>query len=183
MSLLKPRPPSSMGLQIEAEETLVENEWLTEARGNLLMAATLIATVAFRAGINPPGGVWQEEDKEKSNIIAGTSMLATQLAKGYSIFLVSNTITLMASLSIILLMINGIPLKNKFSLWLLTMALCTALMSMAVTYFVSLGLLSPNSSPYTILIIIFSLLTWVVVWAIVLLLQGGRFLAWMVKKL
>uniref|UniRef100_A0A2N9IFJ2 PGG domain-containing protein n=1 Tax=Fagus sylvatica TaxID=28930 RepID=A0A2N9IFJ2_FAGSY len=34
----------------------------SDVRNALLVVATLIAAVTFQAGVNPPGGVWQEND-------------------------------------------------------------------------------------------------------------------------
>ncbi|KAA8540259.1 hypothetical protein F0562_024178 [Nyssa sinensis] len=159
----------------------IENEWLADARGNLLMAATLTATVAFGAGINPPGSVWQD-NLNNSDANSGTSVFARTQAKSYAYFLSCNTVTFMASLIIILLMISGFPLKHRFSLWLLTMAMCTALAGMAFTYIISLILLTPDRYDASIKIVSISLCIWLAVCGIVLLLQAGRFLPWMMKK-
>uniref|UniRef100_A0A803NEM1 PGG domain-containing protein n=1 Tax=Chenopodium quinoa TaxID=63459 RepID=A0A803NEM1_CHEQI len=37
-----------------------DRAWLEEHRTSLLVVASLIATMAFQVGINPPGGVWQD---------------------------------------------------------------------------------------------------------------------------
>uniref|UniRef100_A0A803NCL9 PGG domain-containing protein n=1 Tax=Chenopodium quinoa TaxID=63459 RepID=A0A803NCL9_CHEQI len=37
-----------------------DGTWLEEQRTSLMVVASLIATMAFQVGINPPGGVWQE---------------------------------------------------------------------------------------------------------------------------
>ncbi|KAJ0054071.1 hypothetical protein Pint_00064 [Pistacia integerrima] len=34
----------------------------TDARNVILVVVTLIATMTFQAGVNPPGGVWQDDD-------------------------------------------------------------------------------------------------------------------------
>ncbi|KAA8540258.1 hypothetical protein F0562_024179 [Nyssa sinensis] len=113
----------------------LEDHWLEEERGYLIMAATLTATVAFQAGINPPGSVWQEkEDEQKAEYIEepGVSIFATIYSvEYYKGFLRYNTISLVSSLVIILLMISGFPLTNKIALWLLTMAMSTKLIFMA----------------------------------------------------
>nr|POE75358.1 hypothetical protein CFP56_19074 [Quercus suber] len=54
-----------------------------DVRNILLVVATLIATVTFQAGVNPPGGVWQEYTIKNDTLchekvlIATASMLAT----------------------------------------------------------------------------------------------------------
>ena len=36
-------------------------DWLGRKRSALMVVASLLATVAFQAGISPPGGVWQDD--------------------------------------------------------------------------------------------------------------------------
>ena len=38
-------------------------EWLKDMRGNLAMVATVIATMIFQVGLNPPGGVVQNDER------------------------------------------------------------------------------------------------------------------------
>uniref|UniRef100_A0A803LBK9 PGG domain-containing protein n=1 Tax=Chenopodium quinoa TaxID=63459 RepID=A0A803LBK9_CHEQI len=44
----------------EALKTTKERAWLEDHRTSLMVVASLIATMAFQVGINPPGGVWQD---------------------------------------------------------------------------------------------------------------------------
>ena len=37
-------------------------EWLKEMRGWLIVLATLAASVTYQAGLNPPGGFWQDSN-------------------------------------------------------------------------------------------------------------------------
>uniref|UniRef100_A0A5B7C010 PGG domain-containing protein n=1 Tax=Davidia involucrata TaxID=16924 RepID=A0A5B7C010_DAVIN len=185
----------------------MEDHWLEVARGYLIMAATLTATVAFQAGINPPVSVWQELLTRKHYQEAGTNppesvwqelltkkhyqeagtsiFFATVYSIDYYIlFLRGNTISLVASLIIIFLMISGFPLKNKFSQWLLTMAMCTALTFMALTYLVALNLLTPDVDAQSdkrlwgVMHDIYqsSIYTWIA--ALVLLFQTARIMKW-----
>ncbi|TYJ04645.1 hypothetical protein E1A91_A12G106000v1, partial [Gossypium mustelinum] len=90
----------------------------SDVRNILLVVATLIASVTFQVGVNPPGGVWQEGDH------VGKAIYASEPAT-YSIFLISNTLTLATSMLII------IPLTYKFPFHL---EIVIATFSMAVTY-------------------------------------------------
>ncbi|KAI3991865.1 hypothetical protein MKX01_012810 [Papaver californicum] len=47
-------------------ETNNYEDWLEKKTSALLVAATLLATLGFQAGLTPPGGVWQE-DSSNSN--------------------------------------------------------------------------------------------------------------------
>ncbi|KAI8525324.1 hypothetical protein RHMOL_Rhmol13G0221800 [Rhododendron molle] len=42
----------------ERAKDLVGGDWLTKKRDSLMIVASFIATMAFQAAVNPPGGVW-----------------------------------------------------------------------------------------------------------------------------
>ncbi|KAM0917753.1 hypothetical protein ACQ4PT_009199 [Festuca glaucescens] len=47
----------------EAEDPLAERKkWFREMRGWLMVLATVAASVAYQAGLNPPGGFWQDNN-------------------------------------------------------------------------------------------------------------------------
>ncbi|TKY64309.1 PGG domain mitogen-activated protein kinase 15-like [Spatholobus suberectus] len=117
------------------------HNWMEEKRGSLMVVATLIATITFQIAINPPGGVWQSDADSQQGCApgkrceAGTSVLAFRGDKDqklkYEIFILLCTISFSASLTTILLLICGIPLRNKFVMWFLTIVMfisviCTA---------------------------------------------------------
>ncbi|XP_026438268.1 ankyrin repeat-containing protein BDA1-like [Papaver somniferum] len=83
------------------------NDWLTRQQNVLMVVASLIATMAFEAGLNPPGGIWQDNSVLKDHSgepkhLAGTSILADNAMHIHFLYMVSNTIGFFASLSIIL---------------------------------------------------------------------------------
>ncbi|KAL2902539.1 Protein ACCELERATED CELL DEATH 6, partial [Bienertia sinuspersici] len=43
-------------------------KWLEQQRTSLMVVASLIATMAFQVGINPPGGVWQDSKTQTDPI-------------------------------------------------------------------------------------------------------------------
>ncbi|KAK9273484.1 hypothetical protein L1049_018294 [Liquidambar formosana] len=62
----------------------------------------------------------------------------------YPRFLAYNTTGFIASLSIILLLITGLPFKNRFFMWILTLIMWVAITSMALTYGISVNILKPS---------------------------------------
>ncbi|KAK9280988.1 hypothetical protein L1049_003879 [Liquidambar formosana] len=158
-----------------------DSNYLEEARGNLMVTATVTATIAFQSGINPPGGVWPETTSSHQ---AGTSVLATEIPAAHSIFLAYNTVSLVASLSIILLMVSGFPLKNKLSTWLLMIAMSVTVSFMALTYLVSLDMLTPDDDWNRVdKICAKSFATCIGVFVFVILLHTTRLLTWLGNSL
>ncbi|KAG7986888.1 hypothetical protein I3843_03G105900 [Carya illinoinensis] len=105
------------------------SNWVVETRGTLMLVATVIATVTFQGGINPPGGVWQQDCQD------------TKYGNVYG-----------QALSVVLLITLGIPKRGQLFLWLLTLSMLIAVtLSSCYTpifwlcicriYFLSLGVL------------------------------------------
>ncbi|OWM75129.1 uncharacterized protein LOC116209059 [Punica granatum] len=105
----------------------------SEARNVLLVIATLIAAVTFQAGVNPPGGVWQDNDKGHK---AGQAIYASQEIAFY-VFLVSNTLALSTSILVIVSLTYRFPFH--FEVWVATA-------SMIVTYASAIFAVTPNES-------------------------------------
>ena len=68
--------------------------------------------------VDPPEGVWQRSTANESASIS---------------FYTCNTAGFTASMSVILLLIYGITLKNKFFLGLVMLIMCTSLSSLVIT--------------------------------------------------
>lgn len=177
------------------------NKWLEEECGRLMVVATMIATMTFQAVANPPGGVWQENNtntsillKDGSNYtvcseeylcVAGTAVLGHVFPTEFLRFIKFNTISFLASLSIILLLVSGCPLRNRICMWLLSMALCVILTFMALTYLqVVLLVVVPfgdlHNSSDKIYKICFNL--WIGLLVMVSVMITIRFLIWVVKQ-
>ncbi|GLT48210.1 hypothetical protein SLA2020_218490 [Shorea laevis] len=76
-------------------------EGLQNARNTIIVVAVLIATVAFAAGINPPGGFDQ---------ISGKSIMGRETS--FKVFTVCNIVALFLSLGIVIFL-SIIPFRRK----------------------------------------------------------------------
>ncbi|KAK8682961.1 hypothetical protein V6N13_039039 [Hibiscus sabdariffa] len=127
----------------------IDNETWREKQGqSLMLVATLLAAMAFQAGINPPSGVWDDSND------AGLSILAENYPDIYDWFLKANTTGFLASLSIILLLISGLPVKFKFFMWVLMITMWAAVTAMALAYVLSLSAFTPGNSSSSIISVI-----------------------------
>ncbi|VVA97557.1 unnamed protein product [Arabis nemorensis] len=99
-----------------------QGDWLEKTRGNLMVAATVIAGMSFQVMVNPPGGVWQSDNCTSGNQTstgpvckakAGTAVLEHESSKRglYLGMVISSTVSFSASMSLILLVISGLRLR------------------------------------------------------------------------
>ncbi|XP_065866555.1 ankyrin repeat-containing protein BDA1 [Euphorbia lathyris] len=129
----------------------LQENWMEETRGTLMTVAALIATITFQASMSPPGGVWQQDDRTSSHCnstnvcLAGTAVFGHALPKDHALFMTYNSISFVASLVVIFLIISGFPLGNKFVTWFLTVAMSTTVVFMALTYLVSMDMVTPDN--------------------------------------
>ncbi|XP_051137630.1 ankyrin repeat-containing protein ITN1-like [Andrographis paniculata] len=160
--------------------------WLEEKRSALMIVASLIATVAFQVGVNPPGGLWQDDSKpgDPHAHEAGYSILARNYPVEYVGFYIYNTISFISSLSIILLLISGLPVRRKIFVWILMVVTWAAITATALTYSLIISLLTPvergKSMENVIGITIF---VWIGLMALLLIVHTIRLIVKIVKKL
>ncbi|TKY64307.1 ankyrin repeat protein [Spatholobus suberectus] len=167
--------------------------WMEQRRGSLMVVATVIATMTFQIAINPPGGVWQSKAGSKEGCApgkiceAGTSVLAfggeNHQQLKYEIFILLCTISFSASLTTILLLICGIPLRNKCFTWLLIIVMCISVICTAGAYVICiLMVLNPHDDDTTIngITQIYALF-WGGLTVLVCLVLFCRFVFWLLK--
>jgi hypothetical protein len=84
---------------------------LERKRKFLLQLAILAATVTYQSGLNPPGGFWQESKGERS-LTAGDPVLLDYYGIRYQVFFYCNATGFMASITVILLLVNQMLYKQ-----------------------------------------------------------------------
>ncbi|XP_026452722.1 ankyrin repeat-containing protein BDA1-like [Papaver somniferum] len=152
------RPPQTQAKR----KTGDEKDWLKDKTSAILVAASLMATLAFQAGLSPPGGVWQDDSYSTSNNIVnaaatdrlvhyvGRSILAQTNPTFYLIYMVANTLAFTGSLTTMALLATDIHRKQKFYLWLLVSNMFIVSMAAGIVYTISVISMTPskfNSPP------------------------------------
>ncbi|XP_061341457.1 ankyrin repeat-containing protein ITN1-like [Gastrolobium bilobum] len=135
-----------------------QGNWIDKkTREQLMVAATVIATMAFQSAINPPGGVWQADTKDGNNACttyklceAGTAVVGYVWSPDFQKFIFFNSASFFASLCVLLILISGFPLDNKAIMWILAVLMIVAVTCMLLTYMWALALVSPNHIYYRI---------------------------------
>ncbi|KAI6682168.1 hypothetical protein NL676_036049 [Syzygium grande] len=96
-----------------------------------MVVAILVATIAFQAGMAQTDKFDKHLDEHRN-------------------FIVFNTINFIASLSVLMLFISGLPLKqHRISMWIVTMTMWIAITSTAATYGIVIGVFSPEKDKWT----------------------------------
>ncbi|RXH82246.1 hypothetical protein DVH24_036587 [Malus domestica] len=172
------------------------SNWVVETPGMLMVVATMISTMTFQAVVNPPGGVWENNNtnstihseivcSEENKCIAGTAVLGYLWQEKFVNFIRYNTISFLASLSVTLLLVSGFPLQNRLCMWLLSMSMCVTLTFMALTYLNVLLLIVPPNDIFDSSIRFYkkSFYLWITLLVIVGVIHTNRFLIWVMKRL
>lgn len=165
-------------------------DWLGRRKSALMVVASLIATVAFQAGLTPPGGVWEDDyyvDENGQAVSdphsAGHSVMAYQEPGVYGAFMILNTVAFLASLSIILLLVSGLPLNRRKWMWLQMVIMWVAISTQVATYFVTLRHISPRDMAGTLREVTeISVLTWLTLIVVVFVGNVLRLNLWVLRK-
>ncbi|XP_042038146.1 uncharacterized protein LOC121784029 [Salvia splendens] len=166
-------------------------DWLGRKRSALMIVASLTATVAFQAGLSPPGGVWQGDFAGNPNRTtradkahkAGQSVMAYTLPDKYGQYMVFNTIAFLASLSIILLQVSGLPMRRRRWMWTQMVTMWIAISAQTLTYFVTLINMTPKHVENTVYHVArVSVILWLVLMALVFVGNMTRAVLYVMRK-
>ncbi|KAL6909916.1 hypothetical protein ACP4OV_001575 [Aristida adscensionis] len=148
---------------IEPEDSAAaeHKEWLKEMRGWLIVLATLAAGVTYQAGLNPPGGFWQDntpphqaglnppggfwQDNTPPHVAGNPVLRDGEFVKRYLTFYYFNATAFATSLVIILLLLNERFYKSEAKVVALTLTTMVDLVSLVGAYIAGSTRDMPNS--------------------------------------
>ncbi|CAJ2632804.1 unnamed protein product [Trifolium pratense] len=161
-----------------------QGNWITKKQ--LMVAATVIATMTFQSVISPPGSVWQE-DTTTGDVScprygfceAGTAVVSYVWSPDYLKFTYMNSVSFFASLCVLLVLISGLPLHNQVIVWILAILMAVAITSMLLTYMWALALVSPNHIFKRLQnLSYYMFMSWIILLAVVSLIPITRIVFW-----
>ncbi|KAK4269119.1 hypothetical protein QN277_022316 [Acacia crassicarpa] len=176
-----------------------KGDWVEEMRGNLSLVSTVIATITFQSLINPPGGSIQQGLSQGSpnealnctmlynneSYCPGEAVSSFRLQDQFLWYVIFNTISFISSLSVTLLLVSGVPMKNKALIWLLSIGMCVTLTTLALAYLYALRMVMPDhlrkNKAFSITIEA-SILAWAGLLVLIMVLITLRLIIWIVKK-
>nr|GFB46960.1 ankyrin repeat-containing protein ITN1-like [Tanacetum cinerariifolium] len=173
--------PQRKGLLSRTWARYVNNDqsWLEKQRGILILATLVVAGTAFHSGINPPGGFITNAQTGRYEL--GNAVQTEVDMEQFNSFVMYNTFTMILSLAIVLVLISGFSLKNKFLMWVLIVATLFTIVFMVATYLQSLAMMAPDM--YVDVTSIWICLIWMLVCGLIALIHTIFFVVWVVMKL
>ncbi|XP_058180624.1 uncharacterized protein LOC131299078 [Rhododendron vialii] len=130
--------------------------WQKNKNETLLIVSSLIATMAFQVGLNPPGSVWQDNSVYE----AGKSITAYHYPFWYPILMYVNTAGFLLSLTTILLLIMALPAEGKVFGAIRSFASWLTIMATAFVYTFCITVVTPNVKQSASYAIVYLVMTW-----------------------
>lgn len=165
-------------------------DWLGRKQSAVMVVASLIATVAFQGVLSPPGGFWPDDftadpasNRTEKSHTAGTALMATTNPEAYGQYLIFNTLAYVSSLSIILLLISGLPMKRRRWMWTEMVTMWVAITALTITYFISWIYMTPEDKTGVLNNLLrVSVILWLCVVGVVFIGNVIRMSRWLLRK-
>ncbi|KAI8570503.1 hypothetical protein RHMOL_Rhmol01G0039400 [Rhododendron molle] len=135
--------------------------WQKKKKDTLMIVSSLMATMSFQVGINPPGGVWQETSAGHK---AGKAIIAYTNPKAYPYLVYFNTVGFLMSLTTILELIVVLPTQKRAFGFIRAGISWLTIMIIVFAYTFSVIVVSPPAMFKSVnLVILATVIVWVVV--------------------
>ncbi|KAM0903037.1 hypothetical protein ACQ4PT_018853 [Festuca glaucescens] len=118
--------------QTDKKSRDVSEKDLERRRSLLFILAILAATVTYQAGMNPPGGIWPDENSKGGQ--PGNPALQDSHPKRYDVFYYSNSVSFVSSVAVIILLVNRESCEHGIKSYALRVCLIAGLLSLLVAY-------------------------------------------------
>ncbi|KAK9101465.1 hypothetical protein Scep_024895 [Stephania cephalantha] len=162
-------------------------KWLEKKQNTVMVVASLIASIGFQAILNPPSkfSLKPLEDQEKKQVKDAFAPItsisnSTDDSNRKVVYMHANTIGVLGSMIVILLVMSGLPLKRRVFVWVLMFTMSASITAMGFSYFCAIGSMVPSSDG--LLSFRYVLFTWQVLVICIFLMHTTRFLLWVVES-
>ncbi|MQM17960.1 hypothetical protein Taro_050945 [Colocasia esculenta] len=133
-----PQTPPAYDAGAVGGDDAVLVEWLKEMRGTLMLVAVLIASLTYQAGLNPPGGMWQDSQSSDGvqgrNHTAGLPVMRDVDPAFYGVFKFANTVAFSLSLALIMLLTRESTFRRRDAVYTLQFVLNGAVLALGMAY-------------------------------------------------
>ncbi|GJN11543.1 hypothetical protein PR202_ga29742 [Eleusine coracana subsp. coracana] len=119
------------GAIARSEQENAEAKKLHAKRKYLMLLGILVASVAYQAGLVPPGGVWQSD---LGGHAAGNPVMHDNRRPRYLVFFYSNSTSFVASIVVIILLLPESLQKEKWWLGVMNTTIVLDLLGLLVAY-------------------------------------------------
>ncbi|KAK9131325.1 hypothetical protein Sjap_011812 [Stephania japonica] len=152
-------------------------KWLEKKQNTVMVVASLIASIGFQAILNPPTEFSGKPLEDVKDAFAPSPSIKKDYTSDKELYMHANTIGVLGSMLVILLVMSGLPLKRRVFVWVLMFTMCASITAMVLSYFCAIGLMASYSNEFQYIII-----TWLVLIAGIFLMHTTRFLLWVVEN-
>ncbi|KAJ1700833.1 hypothetical protein LUZ63_000612 [Rhynchospora breviuscula] len=129
-----PNGEGPAGTNDTSRQEAARKKWFKDMRGWIMVVAVLVASVTYTSSLNPPGGFWQDDLIGPNGHEAGSSILHDKHQSRYTTFFYANATAFMASLVIIILLMNEKFYCNKSKVVMLNISMVLGLVSLMISY-------------------------------------------------
>ncbi|KAI3506139.1 hypothetical protein L1887_28495 [Cichorium endivia] len=154
-----------------------KGDWLEKQRGILLLAAIIVAATSFNSGIHPTGGTFTGSNDGP----LGDAVQTKEEMGHLNSFLIQNTIIMIIALLISLVLLSGIPLRNRFCLWVLNLSTLYFVFFTVVTFLTEIVTMSPDGWVNSTTLLMCS--AWMLLCMLFAFIHTVFFVTWVIEKL